>query len=63
MREILKFIVQMKKSGRRTYLNEDEESLVIGSANIEGYHVLQSFVGVTPAWDNPFKYSRATIYG
>ena len=30
----------MKKAGRRTYLNEDEESLVVASANIEGGHGL-----------------------
>ena len=32
--EIVKLTVQIKKTGRRTYLNEDEESLVVASANI-----------------------------
>ena len=36
VREIINFTVQMKKAGRRTYLNQDEESLVVASANIEG---------------------------
>ena len=30
----------MKKAGRQTYLNEDEESLVIVSTEIEGGHGL-----------------------
>ena len=30
----------MKKSGRRTYLDEDKEALVVSSAKIEGGHGL-----------------------
>ena len=30
----------MKKSGRPTYLNEDEESLLVASADIEGGNFL-----------------------
>ena len=30
----------MKKSGHQTYLNEDKESLVVASDNIEGGHGL-----------------------
>ena len=39
-REIGKLSVNMNKSGRRTYLNEDKESLVVASAEIEGIHGL-----------------------
>ena len=37
---VVKLIVLMKKEGQQTYLNEDEDSLVIASANIEGGHGL-----------------------
>ena len=36
VREIVNLTVQINKSGGRTYLNEDEESLVVASAKIEG---------------------------
>ena len=32
--------IQIKKSGRKTYLNEDEELFVVVSDNIEGRHGL-----------------------
>ena len=35
MREVVKLTVKMKKAGKQTYLNEDQESLVISSADIE----------------------------
>ena len=38
--EIVKLTVQMIKSGQRNYLNEEEESLVISSSDIEGGHGL-----------------------
>ena len=40
MRETVKLTVQMKKNARPTYLDEDKESLVIASAEIEGGHGL-----------------------
>ena len=40
VREIVKLKVQMKKNGQPTYLNEDEESLVIVPVGIEGGHGL-----------------------
>ena len=40
VREIVKLKVQMKENCRPTYLNEDGESLVIASAEIEGGHGL-----------------------
>ena len=36
MIDIVKFTVQTKKAGRQNYLNEDEESLLVASAKIEG---------------------------
>ena len=36
MSEILNLTLQIKKSGLQTYMNEDEESLVVASAEIEG---------------------------
>ena len=36
--EIIKMSVQKYKTGRPTYLNSDEESLVVASAEIEGDH-------------------------
>ena len=38
--EIIKMSVQKIKVGRLTYLNSDEESLVVASAEIEGSHGL-----------------------
>ena len=42
--EIVKLSVQMKKSGRQTYLNEDEKSLVFVSACIEGCNGLPFYL-------------------
>ena len=38
--EIIKMSVQKVKVGRSTYLNSDEEALVVASAEIEGDHGL-----------------------
>ena len=38
--EIIKISVQKIKVGRPTYLNRDEEALVVASAEIEGAHGL-----------------------
>ena len=38
--EIAKLTVRMNKTGQQTYLNEDKESLVIASDDIEGGHGL-----------------------
>ena len=34
VREIINLTIQIKKSGRKTYLNEDEELFVVVSDNI-----------------------------
>ena len=38
MLEVIKIYVQKKKIGTPTYLNSDEEALVVVSVDIEGYH-------------------------
>ena len=40
VREIVKLTVQIKKSGQKTYLNKDKETLVVASADNEGDHCL-----------------------
>ena len=56
MREIVKFTVQKNKAGQKTYLNEDDESLVVASADIEGDHGLPlDCRGVSHQLQNFFK--------
>ena len=59
VRGIGNITVQIKKSGQQTYLNEDKESLVVASANIEGIHGPPLyFRGVAKQLQNLFKFIK-----
>ena len=59
VREIVKLIVQMKKAGQQTYLDEYDESLLVASYNIEGGHGLHlDFHSVSHQFKSIFKAVR-----